>query len=96
VIVRLLSRWLVSLFVLLLGWLLVRRLDRARRPRAGAAGGRRPAAPTDALVRDRVCNTFLPRSRALRVAGAGEDRFFCSTSCRDRFLRQGQAERASV
>jgi len=40
----------------------------------------------DTLVRDRVCNTFLPRSRALVVETAGEDLFFCSEACREHHL----------
>ncbi len=39
---------------------------------------------TDPMVRDRVCNTFLERSRALVVHAGGEDFFFCSKDCRDK------------
>ena len=38
------------------------------------------------LVRDRVCNTFLPRERAIRTVIAGREEHFCSASCRDRAL----------
>jgi hypothetical protein len=38
------------------------------------------------LVRDRVCNTFLPGDRALRAVIAGHEEFFCSPACRDRAL----------
>ena len=44
----------------------------------------RPRGAVDPMVRDRVCNTFLPRSRALVVQTGGEDLFFCSTACRER------------
>jgi hypothetical protein len=40
------------------------------------------------LVRDRVCNTFIPRSSALMAAVDGETVFFCSATCRDRALSQ--------
>jgi len=40
--------------------------------------------PTSELVRDRVCNTFLPRARALTVVVGGREEHFCSTACRDR------------
>jgi uncharacterized protein len=36
------------------------------------------------LVRDRICNTFLPRSRAVRAIIAGEEQLFCSSECADR------------
>jgi hypothetical protein len=37
-----------------------------------------------ALVRDRVCNTFLPRERAIRAVIEGQEEFFCSEECRKR------------
>jgi hypothetical protein len=46
-------------------------------------------AGTRDLVRDRVCNTFLPRERALRGLVGGREEYFCSTACRDRGLREG-------
>lgn len=44
-----------------------------------------PASGRD-MVRDRVCNTFLPRERALRALIRGEEAHFCSPACRDRAL----------
>lgn len=35
------------------------------------------------LVRDRVCNTFLPRERALSAFVGGHEEHFCSVACRD-------------
>jgi hypothetical protein len=40
--------------------------------------------PPAVLVRDRVCNTFLPRDKALTVMVDGREEHFCSTTCRDR------------
>ena len=45
-------------------------------------GLKREATPE--LVRDRVCNTFLPRERALTVVTDGREEHFCSAACRDR------------
>ena len=75
------------LFVLLVVRLLVRGLARAFAPRAA----RRPVAPSpprplEELVRDRVCNTFLPRSRAVAAVVGGVEEHFCSAACRDRAL----------
>jgi hypothetical protein len=36
------------------------------------------------LVRDRVCNTFLPRERALVAKVGGREEHFCSAACRDK------------
>ena len=47
--------------------------------------GLRPEeARTPTLVRDRVCNTFVPRDSALRATVDGREEHFCSAACRDR------------
>jgi len=43
------------------------------------------------MVRDRVCNTFLPRARALETRVGDETHFFCSELCRSRFLEGARA-----
>jgi hypothetical protein len=48
----------------------------------GAAPAR--SASGNDLVRDRVCNTFLPRERAIHALVNGHEEHFCSTACRDR------------
>ena len=57
------------------------------------AGWLQPAAapvprqpPAADLVRDRVCNTFIPRERALRCRVLDHEEHFCSAACRDRAL----------
>ena len=49
-------------------------------PAPAAAGG------AGEMVRDRVCNTFVPRDRALRALIGGQEMHFCSAACRDRAL----------
>jgi hypothetical protein len=67
-------RFLVVLFLVRLG---LRALAAARERRP-------PPAPGSELVRDRVCNTFLPRDRALPGVIGGRLEHFCSAECRDR------------
>jgi len=38
------------------------------------------------MVRDRVCNTFVPRAAALTAVVGGHEMHFCSAACRDRAL----------
>ncbi len=38
------------------------------------------------LVRDRTCNTYLPKDRALSAMVGGHLEHFCSAACRDRAL----------
>ena len=49
-------------------------------------GIRLPARPVrraipDELVKDPVCQTYIVKSRAIRRAGAGHIRYFCSEQC---------------
>ena len=70
-------RFLVVLFLVRLGF----RLFAAARQRPAPA----TAAATD-LVRDHVCNTFVPRDRAVAGTIAGRTEHFCSADC----LRRAQ------
>ena len=76
------------LLILLFVRLLVRGFVRlfAPRPAPRSAPPPPPPRPLEDLVRDRVCNTFLPRSRAVPAVVAGHEEHFCSTGCRDRAL----------
>jgi hypothetical protein len=66
-------------------------LRRGKRSASDSPAPTRGAPNTaDPLVRDRVCNTFLPRSRALVVQQAGEDLFFCSKSCLEKHSVPGK------
>jgi YHS domain-containing protein len=80
--------WILALFGM--GWLLRRAFGRRPpMPRTAASSTRRR---TDTeMVRDRVCNTFLPRERALTLDQGGQSHYFCSERCRDSFLGAGSA-----
>lgn len=73
-------------FLLFLMRLVVRFLASLARPWPEA----RPASPTPQaageLVRDRICNTFVPRERTIAARVDGREERFCSTACRDRAL----------
>ena len=52
---------------------------------------KRPQAPKQAsgmMVKDDVCNTYLPKEDALREVHQGIEYYFCSDSCRQKFLEQ--------
>ena len=40
------------------------------------------------MVRDHVCNTFLPKSRALTARLDSDEHYFCSEECRQKFLAE--------
>jgi hypothetical protein len=84
-----LARLLQVLAALLLVRLVARALAGFFRPRRAPAMPRtEPPSQVAAseLVRDRVCNTFLPRDRALSATVGGQLEYFCSAACRDRAL----------
>jgi hypothetical protein len=84
---QLLALVLRAAFVLVLLRLLLRFVAAVVRGYRGADGpARGPAAGAADLVRDRVCNTFVPKGRALRAVVAGESQYFCSAACRDAAL----------
>lgn len=66
--------------------LVVRALARAFAPPPAPRSAAPPPRPLEDLVRDRVCNTFVPRSRALLAVVDGRDEHFCSAACRDKAL----------
>jgi uncharacterized protein len=75
------------LLILLVVRLAVRALARFFGPRAGSrAAPASPRRPSEGLVRDRICNTFVPRSRAVAAVVAGREEQFCSAACRDKAL----------
>jgi hypothetical protein len=59
-------------------------LTRGPAPRRPGPGPR--PKPAEDLVRDRICNTFLPRDRALLARVGGQEEHFCSVACRDKAL----------
>jgi uncharacterized protein len=47
---------------------------------------RAPTVVTEEMVRDPVCQVYLPRGEAIRRRVRGQDVFFCSPGCLDKFL----------
>ena len=80
---------LLLLAVVAVLWWLGRVFRSLRAPRPDnrpATQGR--SAPGGRMVRDRVCNTFIPQATALRLEIGSEEHFFCSETCRERFLAE--------
>ncbi len=45
------------------------------------------------MVKDKICNTYIPKDEALRERHGGQEHFFCSVECRRKFLEQKEAAR---
>jgi len=63
---------------------------------AGEGAGRRVPAGADRMVRDRICNTFLPRSKSLVLEEGGQQHHFCSEKCREIYLSGRQEPEAAA
>lgn len=88
---------IVRLLIWALGWLLIgtalrRWLRKKRDPERGgprsAGGGRRAVSRYGGvMVRDRICDTYVARERAIEHRDPdGSRHYFCSEACRRRFL----------
>jgi YHS domain-containing protein len=76
---------LFLVFILALGYLIVYAVFPKRRtPRA--RGRPTPTAVTEEMVRDPVCHVYVPRADAIRRKIQGQEHFFCSPGCLDKFL----------
>jgi len=43
------------------------------------------------MVKDEICNTYVPREEALREVREGKEYFFCSRECQQKFLERRKA-----
>jgi len=80
-------RFLLIAALFAFAWLMLRRMFGTVSREAGSGRDGRPGARRQGsteLVRDRVCNTFIPRTRALTLEEGGRTHYFCSEECRSR------------
>ena len=77
---------IVLLVVRMVGRSMARLFGAGSDVRRSGATARPPSRKTEDLVRDPVCNTYVPRSRALTADVEGHQEHFCSEACRDRAL----------
>lgn len=48
--------------------------------------GSEPGQVDDIMVKDPYCEAYFPRRKGVRVVVKGEELFFCSPECRDRYV----------
>lgn len=80
-------RFLTILVIALLVFLVLRSSVQAFL--GGLRGGARPArgrgSISDQLVKDPVCETYIPRRKAIARGSGADTRYFCSAACADRY-----------
>ena len=77
---------IILALIVALGYLIYQLLSPKRRILRQETGRDAPQAITEELVRDPVCQLYLPRSEAIRRTVQGREHFFCSPGCLDKFL----------
>lgn len=73
-----LFRLVFFLFLIYLAYLVVRVYRSLTRPRKPAS----PKQIRSEMVKDDVCNIYIPKDEAIREFRDGRERFFCSEECR--------------
>lgn len=75
------------LIIAFLGYLLYR-VVRGLKGLAGPALRDEKGEVIDDMVQDPECGTYVPRGEAVRRRIRGEDFYFCSTACADRYEKK--------
>ncbi|MDH5406568.1 MAG: YHS domain-containing protein [Candidatus Aminicenantes bacterium] len=84
--------WLALALVIYLIWKLISfsppRISSPRggTAKGGASGGKRVIDAGD-MVKDPVCNTYIPAGNSITENIGGQTYHFCSPQCRDKFLK---------
>ena len=56
-------------------------------PSAGSSDSDRvPAEVDDVMVKDPYCEVYFPKRKGIQLKVKGEDLYFCSPECRDKFI----------
>ena len=66
-------------------YIVIRFLNQADRPRKKT---RPPRQISGTMVKDDVCNTYLPKEEAIREVVDGQEVYFCSKECRRKFFHK--------
>jgi len=74
------------IFYAVIGYLIYKFVMYVLTPQPGKRTSGRAEAPSGVMVKDEVCNTYLPREDAIKETVAGVDHYFCSPACRGKFL----------
>jgi YHS domain-containing protein len=46
------------------------------------------------MVKDEMCNTYIPEENALKEKLDGQEYYFCSKECREKFLEQRKKQKS--
>ena len=55
-------------------------------PSSESAAGKKRGEIDDIMVKDPQCQAYFPKRKAVRMTTDGQEFYFCSTDCRDKYL----------
>ena len=58
-----------------------------------AENQQKPSEIDDVMVKDPYCEVYFPKRNAIRLMHEGQELFFCSTQCRDKFIEAHSEKR---
>ena len=68
-------------------WML-KKLPEDRSPESGVAS----SAIDDVMVKDPYCQVYFPKRKGIQLKIKGEDLYFCSPECRDKFIESNSEQ----
>jgi YHS domain-containing protein len=74
------------IFYAVIGYLIYKFVMYVLAPQPGKRTPDRAESLSGVMVKDEVCNTYLPREDAVKETIEGVDYYFCSPACRGKFL----------
>lgn len=80
-----LVKLLIYIIVGVLVFRLVKSLVGGQAKRQDRMAGQAPERVDDVMVKDPQCGAYFPQRKAVALNDAGEELYFCSVDCRDRY-----------
>ena len=90
--VSLLIRLLALLGLLWTGKQVIHQISTVFRPRQNGEGNASERAANGEMVKDPICQTYIPASLALQKTINGQIYYFCGEECASKFSEQRQSE----
>ena len=83
------------LILLAVGYLLYRSMKTWMFPPSGPkknVSSRTGTQIDDVMIKDPLCEAYFPRRKAVHLKLNGNDLYFCSTACRDKYMARQDTE----
>ena len=83
-------RLLILIALIYLAYRAIRSWFHHNVPLQPPADGNRDRVADDEMIKDPVCDVYFPKRDGLHLNVNGQDIYFCSESCRERYIAEGE------